>query len=73
MADKKKKISKDVKYNKEKREALFRVEITSADTKKEAEEMRQMKNDIIEHSGTAKKGAVDMYRFCKENGFFKQL
>jgi len=32
--------------------------------------MRQMKKDIVAHSGSAKHGSVAMYRFAKENGFF---
>lgn len=70
MTEQKKKTgNKDISYNK-KREALFRVEITTADTEEEAEEMRQMKKDIVAHSGSAKKGAVAMYRFARNNGFF---
>jgi len=66
----KEKVNKDKKYNKTGRESLFRVEITTADTEEEAKEMRQMKKDIVAHSGSAKHGSVAMYRFAKENGFF---
>lgn len=63
------KVNKDNKYNK-KREALFRVEITTADTEEEAEKMRQMKIDLVDKSGSAKKGVIDMYYFAKTHGFF---
>ena len=73
MTDKKKKVSSNVKYNKERREPLFRVEISSADTAEDAEKMRQMKADLIAKSKTAKKGVIDMYDFAKENGYFEKL
>jgi hypothetical protein len=73
VTDKKEKVSSNVKYNKEKREPLFRVEISSADTAEEAEKMRRMKADLIDKSGTAKQGVVDMYKFAKENGYFVKL
>lgn len=70
MTKQEKKISKDVKYNKQGREALFRVEITTADSPEVAEEMRQMKTDLVDKSVTAKQGVFDMYKFAKENGYF---
>lgn len=70
MADKKDEVSKDIKYNKKGREPLFRVEISTADTPEAAEEMKQMKVDLVDKSGTAKKGVIDMYKFAKENGYF---
>lgn len=70
MTKQEKKISKDVKYNKQGREALFRVEITTADSPEIAEEMRQMKTDLVDKSVTAKQGVFDMYKFAKENGYF---
>jgi hypothetical protein len=69
MTKEKKKISKDVAYNK-KRIPLFRVEVSTADNEADTEEMFQMKDDLIDKSGTAKQGVIDMYRFAKENGFF---
>lgn len=60
----------DRKYNKARREPLFRVEISSADTVEEAEKMRQMKLNIVKHSGSAKQGVIDMYKFCEGNGYF---
>ena len=63
-------VSKDTKYNKQGREPLFRVEISTADSAETAEEMRQMKVDLIEKSETAKQGVFDMYKFAKENGYF---
>ncbi|GIC77170.1 hypothetical protein [Moritella sp. F3] len=71
MTEQKEKLSKDVSYNK-KREPLFRVEISTADTAEDGEEMRQMKTAIVNKSGSAKKGVIDMYRFAKENGFFNK-
>jgi hypothetical protein len=70
MTEQKNKVSKDVKYNTQGREALFRVEITTADSPESAEEMRQMKTDLVDKSGTAKQGVFDMYKFAKENGYF---
>lgn len=69
MTDQKEKESKDLKYNK-KREPLFRVEISTADTAEAADEMRKMKADLIHKSGTAKLGVIDMYKFAKEKGYF---
>jgi hypothetical protein len=69
MTKEKKKISKDIAYNK-KRIPIFRVEVSTADNEADTEEMFQMKDDLIDKSGTAKKGVIDMYRFAKENGFF---
>tara|TARA_R110002050_G_scaffold186406_2_gene320634 strand:+ start:523 stop:738 length:216 start_codon:yes stop_codon:yes gene_type:complete len=71
MADKKEKPNKDLEYNK-KRKPILRVEATTADTAEAVEEMDQMKVDLIAHSGTAKKGVIDLYRFAKENGFFNK-
>ncbi len=70
MTEQKEKVNKDIKYNKKGREPLFRVEISTADTAEVAEKMRKMKTDLVEHSGTAKQGVIDMYNFAKENGFF---
>jgi hypothetical protein len=69
MTKNKEEVNKDLKYNK-KRKPIFRVEATTADTEEAAAEMDQMKVDLINHSGTAKKGVIDLYRFAKENGFF---
>jgi hypothetical protein len=69
MTVEKEKISKDDKYNK-KRQPLFRVEITAADTASEVKKMEKMKEDILAKSGTAKRGVVDMYDFAKKNGYF---
>ena len=69
MTKEKKKISKDIAYNK-KRIPIFRVEVSTADNEADTEEMFQMKDDLIDKSGTAKQGVIDMYRFAKENGFF---
>ena len=69
MNKEKKKISKDIAYNK-KRIPIFRVEVSTADNEADIEEMFQMKDDLIDNSGTAKQGVIDMYRFAKENGFF---
>ncbi|GGB66325.1 hypothetical protein GCM10011607_28720 [Shewanella inventionis] len=69
MTEQHNKESKDLKYNK-KRKPLFRVEATTADTPEEVLEMEQMKVDLINHSGTAKQGVIDVYRFAKEKGFF---
>jgi hypothetical protein len=69
MSDKKNKPSKDILYNK-KRKPILRVEATTADTEEAVLEMDQMKADLIEHSGTAKQGVIDIYRFAKEKGFF---
>ncbi len=63
------KINKDISYNK-KRKPIIRVEATTADTAEAVAEMNQMKIDVIEHSGSAKQGVIDLYRFAKENGFF---
>jgi hypothetical protein len=70
VTDKKDKVSKDITYNKKGREPLFRVEISTADTTEAAENMRQMKTDLISKSGTAKQGVIDMYKFAKENSYF---
>ena len=70
MAAQKNEVSKDVKYNQKGREALFRVEITTADSDEDAEKMRQMKTVIVAKSGSAKKGVNDMYDFCQKEGFF---
>ncbi|MBE8233119.1 MAG: hypothetical protein HAW67_05230 [Endozoicomonadaceae bacterium] len=64
------KDAKQTRYNKMGREPLFRVEISTADSNEDAEEMRKMKTVLIAKSGTAKKGVVDMYKFAKENGYF---
>lgn len=69
MTKEKTKISKDVAYNK-KRIPLFRVEVSTADNEADTKDMFQMKDDLIDKSGTAKQGVIDMYRFSKENGFF---
>lgn len=69
MADKIDKESKDKAYNK-KRKPILRVEATTADTAEAVEEMDQMKVDLVKHSGSAKQGVIDLYRFGKENGFF---
>ena len=71
MTDKKEKVSKDKAYNK-KRKPILRVEATTADTPEAVEEMDQMKIDLIDHSGSAKQGVIDIYRFSKENGFFEK-
>lgn len=63
------KVNKDIAYNK-KRIPILRVEATTADSEDEIDEMFQMKDDLIEHSKTAKQGVIDLYRFAKENGFF---
>jgi len=63
------KVNKDIEYNK-KRKPILRVEATTADTDEEVEEMDQMKIDLVKHSGSAKQGVIDLYRFAKENGFF---
>jgi predicted polyphosphate/ATP-dependent NAD kinase len=71
MTELKEKISKDKAYNK-KRKPILRVEATTADTPEAVEEMEQMKVDLIEHSGSAKQGVIDVYKFAKENGFFEK-
>jgi hypothetical protein len=71
MTDKKEKPNKDLEYNK-KRIPILRVEATTADSEDEIEEMFQMKDHVIEKSGSAKQGIIDMYRFAKENGFFNK-
>lgn len=63
------KVNKDIAYNK-KRIPILRVEATTADSEDEIEEMFQMKDDLIDHSGTAKQGVIDLYRFAKKEGFF---
>ena len=70
MTEQKDYANKDIKYNKQGREPLFRVEITTADSPEVAEEMRQMKTDLVDKSVTAKQGVFDMYKFAKENGYF---
>lgn len=67
----KEKETKDGKYNKG-RKPLFRVEINASDSSEDAKEMIQMKADIIEKSGTAKRGVIDMYKFSKECGYFNK-
>ncbi len=69
MAEKKEKVSKDIAYNK-KRIPILRVEATTADSEDEIEEMFQMKDHVIEKSGSAKQGIIDMYRFAKKNDYF---
>ncbi len=69
MTKEKNKVSKDDTYNK-KRKPILRVEATTADTAEAVEEMDQMKIDLIKHSGSAKQGVIDLYRFAKENGHF---
>jgi hypothetical protein len=69
MAEQEQIVNKDLLYNK-KRKPILRVEATTADTPEEVEEMYQMKDDLVHHSGSAKKGVIDVYRFAKENGFF---
>lgn len=71
MAKKKDKVSKDIVYNK-KRIPILRVEATTADNDEDIEEMFQMKDDLIDHSGTAKQGVIDLYRFAKENSYFEK-
>lgn len=69
MVEQKNITNKDIAYNK-KRKPILRVEATTADTAEEVKEMDQMKVDLLRHSGTAKQGVIDLYRFAKENGFF---
>ncbi len=69
MTEKKEKPNKDLEYNK-KRKPILRVEATTADTAEEVAEMDQMKVDLVKHSGSAKQGVIDLYRFAKENNFF---
>jgi hypothetical protein len=57
MTKNKEEVNKDLKYNK-KRKPIFRVEATTADTEEAAAEMDQMKVDLINHSGTAKKALL---------------
>lgn len=71
MTEKKQSVSKDIVYNK-KRIPILRVEATTADTPEDIQEMFQMKNELVDHSGTAKQGVIDMYRFAKENNFFNK-
>jgi hypothetical protein len=42
---------------------------TTADTSEEVAEIDQMKVDLVKHSGSAKQGVIDLYRFAKENDF----
>tara|TARA_B100000809_G_scaffold266043_1_gene327048 strand:- start:2984 stop:3202 length:219 start_codon:yes stop_codon:yes gene_type:complete len=70
MADKKEVESKDIKYNKKGREALFRVEITTADSPEAAEKMRKMTPALIAKSGTAKKGFIDLFEWAEKQGYF---
>ena len=65
------KTNKDKTYNK-KRKPILRVEATTADTPEEIKEMELMKDELVEKSGTAKRGVINMYRFAKENGFFNK-
>jgi hypothetical protein len=70
-SDIKRKISQsNIKYNKEGREPLFRVEISTADSAEDAELMREMKAVITAKSGSAKQGVIDIYKFAKGNGYF---
>jgi predicted polyphosphate/ATP-dependent NAD kinase len=69
MSEKKDNESKDSKYNK-KRKPILRVEATTADTTEAVKEMDQMKVELINKSGTAKQGVIDMYRFAKVSGYF---
>ena len=65
--------TKDALYNKrynKKRIPLFRVEVSTADSQEQMEEMLQMKDEIIHQSGNAKQGVIDMYRFAKKHGYF---
>jgi hypothetical protein len=71
MTKQKQKVNKDIEYNK-KRKPILRVEATTADTEEEIAEMDQMKVDLVAHSGNAKKGVIDIYRFAKEKGFFSK-
>jgi hypothetical protein len=71
MAAQKQKVNKDLAYNK-KRKPILRVEATAADTAEDVAEMDQMKVDLVEHSGNAKQGVIDVYRFAKKNGFFNK-
>lgn len=66
-----KKVSKDIEYNK-KRKPILRVEGSTADSQEEIAEMVQMKEQLVAHSGSAKQGVIDMYRFAKKNGFFSK-
>lgn len=75
MTKEKKNVSKDIEYNKaynKKRKAILRVEATTADNDEAVAEMDQMKIDLIAHSGSAKKGVIDLYRFAKEKDFFNK-
>ncbi|MAW98110.1 MAG: hypothetical protein CMN72_00370 [Sphingomonas sp.] len=63
------KVNKDIAYNK-KRKPILRVEASTADSEEDITEMEQMKDQLVAHSGNAKQGVIDMYRFAKENGFF---
>lgn len=69
MAKEKQNVSKDIAYNK-KRKPILRVEASTADSEADIVEMEQMKVQLLAHSGNAKQGVIDMYRFAKENGFF---
>jgi hypothetical protein len=63
------KSPKDKLYN-EKRKPILRVEATAADTAEEKAEMDQMKIELVNMSGSAKQGVIDIYRFAKENRYF---
>lgn len=65
------KKTKDTTYNK-KREPLFRVEISTADSPEDVKKLRQMKKDILDKSNSAKQGVIDMYEFAKSHGFFNK-
>jgi hypothetical protein len=56
-------------YNK-KRQPLFRVEISTADTPSDVEKMMEMKDELILKSGTAKRGVIEMYEFAKKMDYF---
>jgi len=64
-------IDNNIAYNK-KRKPILRVEGSTADSQEDIAEMKQMKDDLVAHSGNAKQGVIDMYRFAKENGFFNK-
>lgn len=58
--------SKHVKYN-EKRKPLFRVELVPSDN---LELWKQVKTDLVEKSGSAKAGILEMYQKAKKDGYF---
>jgi hypothetical protein len=73
---KKEKLSagdKEAEYNKKynkKRKPILRVEASASDSVDDIKEMNEMKEKLIQHSGNAKQGVIDMYRFSLERGFF---